>query len=253
MPESRHESTSPEQNHVLGHDERTPAHVHPRGHLVYPATGVLSLVTIQGSWIAPSNRSVWIPAGFEHQHRAHGSTDMRIVFMDAELAALLPAHPAVLAVTPLAREGVLALTDTDRRPPEVLARLRRVVIDELVAAPEQPLHLPEPADDRLRAVARLAEQDLSSSATLAELGHQVGASERTLSRLFHAETGMSFPRWRTQLRVHRALLLLADGVSVLDTAVACGWANPSAFIAGFSALVGQTPGRYQRSLRDGRP
>lgn len=93
---------------------------------------------------------------------------------------------------------------------------------------------------------------MSSPATLAELGHHVGASERTLSRLFHAETGMSFPQWRTQLRIHHALLLLADGVSVLETATACGWANPSAFIDIFSALVGQTPGRYQRSLADAR-
>jgi transcriptional regulator GlxA family with amidase domain len=60
-------------------------------------------------------------------------------------------------------------------------------------------------------------------ASLADLGHRVGAGERTLSRLFHEETGMSFPQWRTQLRIHRALLMLADGDSVLATATACGW------------------------------
>ncbi|MFJ6850483.1 helix-turn-helix domain-containing protein [Streptomyces sp. NPDC091271] len=38
--------------------------------------------------------------------------------------------------------------------------------------------------------------------SLGRLGHEVGASERTLSRLFQQETGMSFPQWRTQLRVH---------------------------------------------------
>ena len=126
------------------------------------------------------------------------------------------------------------------------------MIDDLAAAPEQPLHLPEPSDDRLLAVTRLVETDMSNPATLAELGHRVGASERTLSRLFREETAMSFPQWRTQLRIHRALLLLADGVSVIDTAVACGWSNPSAFIEIFSALVGQTPGRYQRSLPTAR-
>jgi AraC-like DNA-binding protein len=209
---------------------------------------VLSLVTAAGSWIAPSNRVVWVPAGSGHEHRAHGATDMRVVFMAPRLAALLPAHPAVLVMTPLAREATLALTSGDRRPAGARARLRRVVIDDLVAAPEQPLHLPEPSDDRLLAVTRLVERDMSSPATLAKLGHRVGASERTLSRLFRAETGMSFPQWRTQLRVHRALLLLADGASVLDTATACGWANPGAFIEIFSTLVGQTPGRYQRSL-----
>lgn len=61
------------------------------------------------------------------------------------------------------------------------------------AAAEQPLHLPEPRDGRLRAVTHLIESDVSSPANLTTLGHRVGASERTLSRLFHAETGMSFP------------------------------------------------------------
>jgi len=239
---------------MLDHDEHTPAHVHPRGHLVYPATGVLSMETIAGSWIAPSNRAVWIPAGFAHEHRAHGQTDMRIIFMAPSLARLLPSHPAVLAVTRLVREAVLALTGEERRSAGARARLRRVIIDDVALAPEQPLHLPEPTDARLRAVARLVKADLSDSATLTELGERVGSSERTLSRLFRTETGMSFPQWRTQLRIHRALLMLADGVPVIETALACGWANPSSFVEHFSALVGQTPGRYQRSLfpRDGR-
>ncbi|WP_069173690.1 AraC family transcriptional regulator [Streptomyces griseus] len=255
MPETRH--TAKQREHVLrehvfllGHDDRTPEHKHTRGHLVYPATGVLSLVASVGAWIAPSNRVVWIPAGFEHQHRAHGRTDMRIVFMAPSLAALLPAHPAVLVMTPLAREAILTLTGSERRSASARSRLRRVVIDDISTAPEQPLHLPEPHDDRLRAAAALVEEGISNPLTLSEIGHQVGASERTLSRLFRQETGMSYPQWRTQLRVHHALLLLAGEVSVINTASACGWANPSAFIDAFTTLVGRTPGQYQRSLRE---
>lgn len=249
MLESRLRSLVPEQIHLLGHDERTPSHVHTQGHLVYPASGVLSLVTEDGSWIAPPNRAAWIPAGSTHQHRAHGATDMRIVFMADAFADLLPTHPSVHAVTPLAREATLALTSTAPRTDASRDRLRRVIIDDLAAASEQPLHLPEPRDERLQALTHLVEHDLESPATLEQLGRRVGASERTLSRLFQQTTGMSFRQWRIQLRIHRALLLLTDGLSVVDTATACGWANPSAFIDAFTALVGQTPGRYQRSLR----
>ncbi|MBT0770125.1 helix-turn-helix transcriptional regulator [Kineosporia sp. J2-2] len=249
MPESRQDWNNPEQAHLLGHDERTPGHSHDHGHLVYPATGVLALLTAEGSWIAPPNRAVWVPGGFEHHHRAHGVTDMRLVIMPPELAGLLPPHPAVLAVTPLAREATLALTGPAERDAAARQRLRRVIIDDLTAAPEQPLHLPQPRDDRLLAVTRLVEQDLSGPATLGQLGRRAGASERTLSRLFVQETGMGFRQWRTQLRIHRALLLLTDGVPVTGVAAACGWANPSAFIEAFTTLVGQSPGRYQRSLR----
>lgn len=174
---------------------------------------------------------------------------MRIVFIADYLAAALPDHPAVLVATPLVREVALALTGPNSRAPQIRDRLREVMIDDFAAAPEQPLHLPEPHDDRLLAVTHLVEGDMASPATLEQLGRQVGASERTLSRLFQRETGMSFRQWRTQLRIHRSLLLLADGAPVVDVAVACGWSNPSAFIDAFTALVCQTPGCYQRSLR----
>lgn len=248
MNKFRHESISPELIHLLGHDERTPAHTHDLGHLVYPASGVLSLVTSDGSWIAPSNRVVWVPAEFEHQHRAHGATDMRVVFLPQDMAALLVDRPAVLATTALAREAMLALTDSRRREKASTDRLRLVVIDELSSTGEQPLHLPEPHDDRLLAVTNLVEAELSNPASLAELGHRVGASERTLTRLFQQETGMTFRQWRAELRVHRALLLLADGRSVYDTAAECGWANPGSFISAFTSLVGMSPGRYRHSL-----
>jgi AraC-like DNA-binding protein len=250
MPVSRLSSVKPEQSHLLADTERTPQHSHPVGHLVYPARGVLSLVTPAGTWIAPPSRAVWVPAGHAHGHRAHGSTDMRIVYVDAALVSMLGERPRVLDVSALAREAMLTLTDTaSTRNQAARDRLRRVVLDEFVAAPELPLHLPKLQDPRLRALAQLMATDLSNPQNLAELGHRVGAAERTLSRLFRTETGMGFRQWRTQLRVHHALAALADGASVLDTATACGWANPSDFIDAFTRIVGQTPGSYQRSLR----
>src|SRR5699024_1223309 len=170
MPEFSLESLVSEQSHDLGHDHITPAHVHPKGHLVYPASGVLSMVTDAGSWIAPSNRAVWIPAGFIHQHRAHGATDMRIMFIPQGMAHLLPENPAVLVVSALAREAALALTGDPTRAEPARDRLRRVIIDDLTAAAEQPLHLPEPRDERLQALTYLVQHDLTNPATLDELG-----------------------------------------------------------------------------------
>ncbi|MET8362524.1 helix-turn-helix transcriptional regulator [Micromonospora sp. NPDC049580] len=85
----------------------------------------------------------------------------------------------------------------------------------------------------------------ADNATLAELGKTIGVSPRTLSRLFRDELGMTFYEWRTQLRVYHALVLLADGWDTTRTAYACGWANPSSFIAAFRAIIGTTPGRYR--------
>jgi AraC-like DNA-binding protein len=220
-------------------------HSHARGHLVYAARGVLAVHTERGTSIVPANRVAWTPAGFTHYHRAHGHTDMRIVFLPASLARLVPGRPAVFLVSDLAREVVLALTSPRDYGRAALARLRRVLVDELLEADEQPLQLPEPRDDRLQAVAKRLSDEPADNTSLAELGRTVGASARTLSRLFHDELGMTFYEWRTQLRIYHALVLLGDGHDTTSVAHACGWANPSSFIAAFSNLVGTTPGRYR--------
>ncbi|WP_433077144.1 AraC family transcriptional regulator [Dactylosporangium sp. CA-052675] len=222
------------------------AHTHPRGHLLYAAGGVLSVHTERGTLIVPANRVAWVPAGSAHHHRAHGETDMRIVFLPASLARLIPGQPAVFLASGLAREVLLTLTGPRPLERGPRARLHRVLADELRAAPEQPLRLPEPRDDRLRAVARILDEDPADTSSLAALGRRVGAGARTLSRLFHDELGTTFYEWRTQLRIGHALVLLAEGHDTTRVAHACGWANPSGFIAAFTAIVGTTPGRHRQ-------
>ncbi|MFC5823609.1 helix-turn-helix transcriptional regulator [Nonomuraea insulae] len=221
---------------------------------MYAARGVLSVHTERGTSIVPANRVAWTPAGFTHYHRAHGHTDMRILFLPPSLARLAPGRPAVFMVSGLAREVLLTLTGPDNYDPAARdhdraarARLRRVLVDELHEAHEQRLHLPEPHDDRLQAIARILYEQPGDNAPLAELGQRIGASARTLSRLFHNELGMTFYQWRTQLRVFHALVLLADDHDTTYVAHACGWANPSGFIAAFTDIIGTTPGRYRTS------
>jgi transcriptional regulator GlxA family with amidase domain len=119
------------------------------------------------------------------------------------------------------------------------------------ASAVEPLHLPEPRDERLRELSDLLHANPADNSTLVELGRRVGASQRTLTRLFHEELGMGFRQWRTQLRLHLALVLLADGYSVTSTAAACGWANPTSFIEAFAAVLGRTPGHYRAHPQPG--
>jgi AraC-like DNA-binding protein len=234
--------------HLWSSGETSQAHSHPRGHFVYAAGGILSVHTENGTWIVPANRVAWVPASSTHHHRAHGDTDMRIVFLPSSLARRAPAHPAVFLASGLAREVLLTLTGPRVLDRGARARLHRVLVDELHEAHEQPTHLPAPRDDRLRSVARTLGEDPADTSSLAALGRKAGASARTLSRLFHDELGMTFYEWRTQLRICHALVLLAQGHDTTRVAHACGWANPSSFIAAFTAIVGTTPGRHRTGL-----
>jgi AraC-like DNA-binding protein len=242
--------------HLWPSGESSPVQTHARGHLVYAASGVLAVHTERGTSIVPANRVAWTPAGFTHRHSTHGTTDMRIVFLSPSLARLVPDRPVVFVASALAREVLLALTGPRNYDDTATgyarsahARLVRVLVDELREAPEESLHLPEPQDDRLQAVARILYENPADNAPLADLGKAVGAGARTLSRLFHDELGMTFYEWRTQLRIYHALVLLADGHDTTHTAYACGWASPSGFIAAFSSVIGTTPGRYRNARR----
>jgi AraC-like DNA-binding protein len=214
----------------------------------------------------PPQRAVWIPAGVPHAHRAHGRVQLRtLAFREAgqqdaqqqdaqqqdaqqrDENPPLPRTPVVVAVSPLLREVIVALTTDDQnsdRDARQRANLQSVALDELHRVEQLPVRLPAVTDDRLRAIADMLRADPADERTLAQFGTVVGASERTLSRLFREEAGMSFPQWRTQFRLLRALVLLADGTPVTSTALACGWSNPSAFIDTFRRAFGATPGRF---------
>ncbi len=231
------------------HGQGVEPHRHDFGLLLYPAAGVLTTTTERGTWVAPANRATWTPPDFEHQHRAYGDTEVRLLQVPAERCHTLPAEPTVFAVSPLLREALLVLTGERELREGHRGALQQVVIEELIDSPVQDLYLPRPADDRLRAVTDRLHADPADPSTLAEFGRAVGASERTLSRLFQAELGMSFHQWRSLLRVQHALVRLAEGEPVIDTAARLGWSNPTSFIEAFSALIGQTPGRYRADLR----
>jgi transcriptional regulator GlxA family with amidase domain len=70
--------------------------------------------------------------------------------------------------------------------------------------------VPTPTAPLLGAVCDILRTDPADPRTLAELGREVGVSDRTLSRLFRSDLGLTFPQWRTQLRLHHALILLAQ-------------------------------------------
>jgi AraC-like DNA-binding protein len=152
----------------------------------------------------------------------------------------------VLAVGPLLRELIIAYTHTPDDDSPERTRLRAVLLDQLRASPQQPLYLPAPASPTLRALCEILRAAPADSRTLAELGRQVGASDRTLSRLFRSDLGMTFPQWRTQLRLQHALVLLAEKEPVTAVAHRCGWSSASAFIDVFRRAFGHTPGSHPR-------
>ncbi len=244
---SRHPLPGP-TDRLLEHRERIDWHDHAEHQLVYPSSGVLQVHTSRGAWVVPPRRAVWLPAGVPHSHRAHGRTQMLTLAFPAALNPLNATEPTVLAVGQLLREAIIALAEDHALGPDDRADLHRIVLRRLAPTPARQHYLPAPADPRLRDVAAILADDPADGRTLADLGRAVGASERTLSRLFRRDTGMTFPQWRAQLRLQHALVLLAADSSVTGAATASGYWTTSAFIAAFRDAFGVTPAAYRHQM-----
>ena len=224
-------------------------HRHPNHQLIYVSAGVLVVQTSHGSWVASSDRSVWIPSGTWHEHRAHGASTIHTVGFGVDRPPLDVDRPAVITVSPLLRELLVAVGDQELPRAEV-THLRTVLHDQLRRTAHEPISLPAPSDARLARACATALNDLSSPIALSALAHSAGTTERTLSRLFQTQTGMSYPQWRSQARALHAMVLLAEGTTVTETANRCGWSTPSAFIDSFHRIHGHTPGTYRELAAD---
>lgn len=224
-------------------------HFHEWDQLVYVSRGVMTVRTEQGTWVVPTHRAVWIPAGVPHSIAISGLVAMRTLYLKPKLVKALGQDCCVLNVSPLLKELIVhacALKALNRRIPGH-NHLIYVILDQLHTIQLVPLQLPNPLDPRARRIAEAFSADPADRRPLAHICKAVGASKRTIERLFRQEVGMTAGRWRQQLRLMQAMRLLADGAKVTHAALDAGYSTPSAFIAMFGRALGTTPAAYFRA------
>lgn len=223
-----------------------PSHHHRRAQLVYAETGIMTVRTEYGAWVVPPERAVWMPAKLEHAVHAKTAVAMRSLYIEPEYALDLPKNCTVVGVSPLLKELIIRATNLPKLydPDDPEGRLMVLVLDEIHALQDLPLYLPTPKDPRLVKITEALGNNPASHETLNDWGIRVGASSRTLARSFLKETGMTFGRWRQQLRLLTALERLANGQSVTAVAMDLGYESTSAFSSMFKRALGKSPSEY---------
>lgn len=221
-------------------------HHHRRAQLFHIVSGAVSVETERGAFVVPPERAVWIPPDVVHAVTYLDDTAQRFVFFRPEAVRHLPAQPAVIRLSPLLRELVLALMGYSRD--EAAAgpgrRIVGVIIDQLATEPAAPLYLPMPGSGRLRRAMRELVSDPARPDSLSDVARKAAMSDRSFERHFLVETGLSFRAWRQKARLMKAVEWLSLGISVGEIADRLGYEQPSAFVAGFRRAFGVTPGRY---------
>lgn len=230
-------------------------HRHPWAQLAYCATGIVQVSAAapdrasgEVTYIVPPSRAVWIAPGALHSVHVLEAAAFRTLYMHASVTPPGWSGCRVLVVSPLLRELVPAL-DEPALSPAREKLLTALLLDELRGAATQELGVPLPpavtGDKRLRALCEGVLRAPAERATLAQWAAAVGASERTMARLFREQLGTSYQQWRQQAVLAHALPLLARGAPVSHVAAATGYASDSAFTAMFKAAMGQPPSHFR--------
>ena len=250
------------KSHGLRADFHVTPHTHPWGQLTFSATGVLRLSTARSTYIVPPSRVVWVPPGVEHAITVIEDADMRTVYFHQPGGSCGPQplqgsdaewrQCRVLEVSDLLRALVLELdtradSDSTALTPGELRRehhLSALVCDELRRARAVRLGVDLPSDKRLRSLCQAVLDDPVRHATLDAWAQDVGASPRTIARLFRQELGTSFVQWRQQVLLAKALSLAAHKLPMSHIAAELGYASASAFTAMVRRSVGTPPSQF---------
>ncbi|MGI2258664.1 AraC family transcriptional regulator [Shewanella sp. GXUN23E] len=220
-------------------------HSHKRNQLLYAYSGCIRIDCQDTLCILPPNRAAWIPAGTKHRATMTRVVEYRSVYFTEQPELSDPQELVILEVNPLLRELIERMAQwpwqqSRARSQHTLA----LFFEELADARQQSLSLRLPKDKRLQQwLTRLERQQLTLP-PLNQAEQQIGASAKTISRLFTKETGLSYQSWRQQWRLLRAIELLSMKMPISEVAFRLDFSSDSAFIHFFKQQLGCTPKQF---------
>jgi AraC-like DNA-binding protein len=205
----------------------------------------------EGWWLAPPGLAVWVPPEVNHGARYSESSSLIHLRFGASLASQLSSRCGLVVVSDLLRELAreAARIGSSAEHVGTLELLGRLMVQQVQRRTDGPhLFVPRGEDRRLRHAIDILCAAPGSNIPFHDLAARVHTSPRTLARLFVAETGMTFGRWREHLRVVCAIDRLARGHPITRTALDLGYQSASSFTTLFTRLLGVPPRRYMQRL-----
>ncbi|KHT62868.1 AraC family transcriptional regulator [Photobacterium gaetbulicola] len=223
-------------------------HSHQKAQLLYAPSGSMNITLDNHQCILPPTRAAWIPAGINHCAVMTNIVAYRSIYFDTRQKDNFPDQIRILGVNPLLRELIERMAFWPWQMPfneqEAVVNL---FWQELASSPDETLLLPLPSDPRLAAWLDKLKHPGYTPAPLNEAALSIGASEKTISRIFTRETGMPYQAWRQQWRLMKAIELLSGNNTVSTVAFELGFSSDSAFISFFRKQTGSTPSQYIRT------
>lgn len=226
-----------------------PLHTHPKGQLILAMHGYVTCEVSTKMWMVPAHSAIWIPANKLHSNRASDNAQLCHLFIDNTLKGM-PQNTCTLAITPLVEALICQLASENQRytSSSKIARLARVLFDQLLDMPIQPLDFVLSKHAVIQSMSQQLINQPNDRKTLSQWAEQFALTERTLARLIKNETGMTFGKWRTQLHIIVSLQALSSKKSVQHVSELLGYESVSAFITMFKKVMKKSPMKYMNEL-----
>ncbi|MBN3810882.1 helix-turn-helix transcriptional regulator [Paraburkholderia sp. Ac-20347] len=219
---------------------RISKHTHAWAQLAYASRGVLRMATPGTTWMVPPSRAIWVPPYVTHEVAIVEDAFLRTLYVDQSVIPAGLDACRVVEVSGLLRESIAAFDEHGIAPARERL-LGAVALDEITRSAPLPLAVPMPEEKRLRALCEALLADPAGPGSLEYWAAHVGASTRTIARLFRLELGVSFSQWRQQAILARAIPLLNQGKPMSIVAQELGYQSQSAFSAMFRRAFGESP------------
>lgn len=228
-----------------------PEHAHRRGHLLYAAQGVLLVEAATGRWLVPPTAAVWLRPGIPHRLVITVPVEVHGIFIHEDSAQHLPSEDCVLHVSGLLRELIGALTSLD--PKSSHSRREQLLgdlfMEELGLQRPLPFHLPWPSDLQIRQVCDTLARDPSHPGVADDWAAKLAMSTKTFHRRFQKSTGLTFGRWRQQMRLMSSMTQLIDGAPITQVALNSGYESHSAYAVAFRKHFGLSPSAFSTTVQ----
>lgn len=196
-----------------------------------------------------ADQALWVPVGARQSFSVRADSVMvPLPFDSTRLATALDA-PTVLTVHPELHALMLAYSVAWSTAVETEASLARQLLSLVEESATTSDALPLPSSAPARSIAEALQLNPGDERSLEELAISVHTSQRTLERLFKAETGMTMRQWRIRARMEASVLLFGSDASAAAVAQRVGYTSVDSFRRAFKAHFGVSPAEYARQLR----
>lgn len=230
---------------MIMHDSGFHQHT-TKAQLLYAPSGCMTVTTSDRQFVLPPFRMLWIPTHEVHRVNFRNIVAYRSIYFDESISEkYLHSGLKVLNVNPLLKEIIERICFWEWKSfSQDQENIVSVLWDEINAAPEENLSLTMPKDPRLKRATENWTKRISMPPMLKNLAEETGGVEKTITRIFKRETGLSYQEWRQQWRLQRSIELLVEGNSIGEVSHMLDFSSDSAFIEFFKKHTGSTPLQY---------